>query len=963
MLKDTDKTTFILEQYRADIDALGVQGEAAIAEAVAKAEKRAKACAQEWRQANKTVELTANQEKAVADARQAGEEKLAAAAAEEEDARIAAETVQRMIEDAATVRCVANKDTAKILERAENVLDETGARAALFFKDKKKQREDIEAAMLRLYATEKAVLYTLAKAERNEGEKLLAKIIADKKYEVSSAEFEVLKQQQNKDDLENQDQQQQRLLEQINEELDRAEKKVLACQEAEEEAQADFEQRLAQCGADTEEAVAKLQQQEDIYVQEKQAAESELSDASREAAEQESSSEKAFQHAEKVRRNNEEAQIKARNEQEATFAALEEQLNQRRQYAAGCNAAYIESVAKLDEAMAEAERLRGIVADYAAKAAEAAAEERSAREATETANRLAANAVKIRESISSESSQLLLHAQEVLMEAATSAQQLMDEKSILRQSAEKECQRVSEQAAAMEEVAREAEEQAGKAKAAWEAAEELLKQEQEAAERRREESKQNLEQLARKAGEERAAAEAEASRLRELADQAVERMNAAQTRLETVNGQLRQLIAEKQRLVSEGEERLQKLAQLAQDTLRELRNNKAKAEENVAVLQERAGATRDALAELASQIQVATEQLRNCVSRVSEIIQAGVAAIQAAEEDVQRRFGAEDAARREAEEAVASMSVTVSAMTKTEPEGAGLSGRDNLAKLTQIIESGAEQERLAAPPLPEQAPGPTEPAAALPVAGLGNEFELGQDVQAEAGPSPEPGLEEPPFPMAEQQDLFLEELDRETAGQAGFLAAEPDDDYQPLLEEEAAEYAAGNSIDLFDSPGLDANDEIFPGLTNEELEYTQRLESISNELLENTIIPLESEQASARTAVPQDNGDYQSWMENLARSMGDDDGEPLRQALPLKEEKKPLQPTAELDLAPLLARRAADDSDIDDEMPAISEAVIQRQEPHPVKGAEEDELRLSILSTVDENKDNKPKKRRFPFFS
>ncbi len=1034
MLKDTDKTTLILEQYRADIDGLAAQGQNAVSEAVAKAERQAKACAQEWRQANKTVELTANQEQVVADARLAGEEKLAAAASEEEDARIAADTVRRMIEDAATVRSVANKDTAKILERAETVLDETGAKAALFYQDKQKQRKEIESAMMRLYATEKAVLYTLAKAERNEGEKLLAKIIADKKFEVSAAEAEVLKQQQHKEDLAQEESQQRNLLAQLQEELERAEKKVLACREAEDEAQADFEQRLNQCREDIGAAVAKLQEQEDNCLLDQEAAEEALSQASQEAALQEKCSENAAQYAEKVRRNNEEAQIKAKNEQEATFAALEEQLSQRRQRAAVCNAAYIESVAKLDDAMAEADRLRGIVAEHAGKAAEAAAEEKSAREATETANRLANNAVKIRESISSESSQLLLHAQEVLMEAATSAQQLMDEKSVLRQAAEKECQRVSEQAVQMEELARQAEQQAGEAKIAWEEAEALLKKEQASAEACRIEVKQNMEQLLRQAKEEREAAETEAARARELADQAVDAMNAAQRQLEEIEEQLRRLVAEKQRLESEGQDRLAKLAQLAEDTLKELAGEKAKAEENVRVLQEQSVDTEKALEILAARIEEAGRQLHFCTGRVNEIIQISVAAIQAAEDDVQRRFTHEDAARQAAEDAVANMSGTASLAAQGQT-GGHCSRRDHLAELTQIISSNKEADILAVPSLgdgaePEPLAEAEEEAAVFPqLAGTedGLELEFQDDpalmdletvyglpeddfdfdperdfqpdpvseetlaeaeeagLETESGlplaaePETEPETEEEtsqPVPLEADQEPVAEESPADQdqaegtpeAGEEPVVAAEPEpalaEEPEPETEAEAdreslpeAEAAGDDQAEGFDEPA-DAGEESFSGLSDEELEYTQRLESLSQDLLENTIIPMENEQAAARNNMPQAGNDYQSWMENLARSIGDEEGE-ARPELPAGEEAAPVQAVPELELAPLTGRLALDAEGDDDDIPTISEAVMQRQSEE-ARGAEEDELRLSILSTVDENK---PKKRRFPFFS
>ena len=79
MEKGMEQYTLLLEQYRAELDALAGQGSGAVAEAVEQAKKHAYACEQEWQQARKTVELTANQQQAVEDACKTGKEKLALA--------------------------------------------------------------------------------------------------------------------------------------------------------------------------------------------------------------------------------------------------------------------------------------------------------------------------------------------------------------------------------------------------------------------------------------------------------------------------------------------------------------------------------------------------------------------------------------------------------------------------------------------------------------------------------------------------------------------------------------------------------------------------------------------------------------------------------------------------------------------------------------------------------------------
>ena len=68
-MDNLETNTMILEQCRLDMDNLAVLGATGMNEAVVKAEKRARTCNQELRQASKAVELTAKQKKTVEDAR------------------------------------------------------------------------------------------------------------------------------------------------------------------------------------------------------------------------------------------------------------------------------------------------------------------------------------------------------------------------------------------------------------------------------------------------------------------------------------------------------------------------------------------------------------------------------------------------------------------------------------------------------------------------------------------------------------------------------------------------------------------------------------------------------------------------------------------------------------------------------------------------------------------------------
>lgn len=994
MMNTMDKTTLLLEQCRADMDSLAVNGDMAMNEALTKAERRAKLCAQEWRQASKAVELTGNQEKAVADARAAGEEKLVAATREEEDARIAADTVQRMIDDAATVRCVANKDTAKILERAENVLDETGQRAAAFYKDKKQQREGIEVAMQRLYTTEKAVLYTLAKARRNEGEKLLARIIADKKYEVSRAELEVLQMGKNQESLESRVQQQQKLLEQLRDDLIAAEQQVISSREATAAAEQDFDQQITLREQDIKDEVERLEQDERCCQQEKEQTQQQLNEASQAAAEQERASDAAYQQADEARRESESALAQAKAEHDQAATRLDEQLDQLRQQAARNNTAYIDAVAGLDSSLAEAERLRGIVADYAAKAAEAEAEEKSARDAVETANRLAENAIKIRESISSESSQLLLHAQEVLIEAANSARQLMNEKSQQRQDAEQECQLMSQQAAAVEGEAQAAEAHAAAAKAAWESAEQELRQQQEAAEVEREQLAADLAEKNTAAHELMEEAEAEAINKRQSADEAMEKLNGVQAALDLIELRLQRLAEEKSLCIKEGEERLEAILHLREKTLSELAEELSKAEKSVVSLQGRCVTTEQIVSELSQQALHAADQLRLGIEQVNELIRQGVSEIRDAEEQVQLRCGEEDVARLAAEEAVSKISTPPDATSigiivgNLDAETA-LDSAENIAELTEIIEGDLDAEATPLFPLPETEPEIAAEAEIMPE--TAPDFVPGFVEKAEPQPAPDEDFAEPqpapfddiaepqpapfdniakpqpePFDdIAEPQPAHIaEDIEEDLREEEQYypLEAMPEpEEYQPPFEPEPEEPPADEADEV---PQLSFDfapeHEQEPAISQEELEYTQRLEVLSNELLENTINTTEPE---APPAAPMTASAYQDWMDNLARSINDDEPAGSGPEAAESTAAAPPAPAADLDLSPLLSNDPQPGAAEDEDMPVISDVVLHGASlaaDNEANVVDEDELRLSILSTVDE-KDNKGKKRRFPF--
>ena len=123
------KNALLLEQCRDEMKTLSIRGDKALRDALFQADKQVRDCTREYKQAERALNLTTEQQHTVEEVYANGKERLALAMAAEDDARIAAETVTRMIDDASTVCNMANKDTIKIMKRANDVLMETARRA------------------------------------------------------------------------------------------------------------------------------------------------------------------------------------------------------------------------------------------------------------------------------------------------------------------------------------------------------------------------------------------------------------------------------------------------------------------------------------------------------------------------------------------------------------------------------------------------------------------------------------------------------------------------------------------------------------------------------------------------------------------------------------------------------------------------------------------------------------------
>ena len=653
---ETETNTMILEQCRLDMDNLAALGADAMSDAVAKAERRASNCGQDLRQATRAVELTAKQKKTVEDARLAGEEKLSSAIRDEEDARIAAEAVKRMIMDAASVRGTSNNDTAKILKKAENVLDETANHADRFYCEKKVQREEIERAMLRLYATEKAVLYTMAKAERNEGEKQLAKIVAEKKHEVYAAEYDVLMLDAAERELLTKSSDHRDNIRKLENQIVQAKTDVEDCTATLDKAVADFSAELLSFTEKNEAELADLENEQRQCEHLREVVKSELEDATKLLDERQQVEITCQERLATIQKQTQETISAARRDYERGVEKEDHQVSVYQAAAQRSQESLNEAIAKQESAEAEAERLRGLVEEFATKAAEAEADETSAREAAITANRLAENAIKIRESISSESSQLLFHAQEVLLEAAASAQRLMDEKSMLRVAAQGESERISKQAALAESTAHQSGELTDIKRSDCTEANLQLERVINAAEEKKAQLLNNMNQQIDRAEEQMQQADDLLQQAGNDVAEAFGLRDSAKKRLQELNENLENIVHRTAETRSEGEKRQIELKNYTERETARLGEVLSAAKLKVAELEKNCRAENNILTGLERDMMDIRDQIESASARVRDIISMGLIAIEQAEGDVQLRCYNEQEAHRLAEEAVAEMS-------------------------------------------------------------------------------------------------------------------------------------------------------------------------------------------------------------------------------------------------------------------------------------------------------------------
>ncbi len=1041
-----------LEQCRADIDQLAAEGAPALDDAMVFAEKQLRACTMEWKQANKTVESTSGTQQSLLQIRQTTEQRLTQAKSEEKDAHLAATTLERMIEEARGLCSTASEDTSHILAKTSDVLQETWQRAQNSFTEKKNVRLEVEGALRRLEATDKAVKYSIAKAERNAGEKMLGKLMAERRCDVYRAEAEALRLDQKLQALLQRRAGEQQELADVEDLLATANRSVVERSGLEQLHEETSAAELAACRQDIDAAIQSIDVNIACLEEEQTAAQAQVDAAQAEYERLLAAGVAAEDTAWKVRESTASRVDAARADQEQQLAGIEEELKGLRHHlqeqSMACDNAQLEQ----KSAARTAEELSRLVDECSQQVQTALADEKSAREAAGTASRLMENAAKVRESISSESSDLLRHAQDILMEAASSAQALTKEKSHARQAAQQAYDQAQERAAAAARKADEAELNLEILQLDRDqAAAQLTAAEEQAASRRRSLA-DNLAALIAGAEEERSSAEQAAAAANNNIAASRDLLATAKAGLEAIVQKLPQLRESRRQQEESGAARLQELSASHQEHGAELARMRQEAEAEVERLTADKNERRSRLEALDNEAEQAQSLCSGARAKVDDIIAAGQRDIISAEEMVTDLRCKEDLAQAAAGEVVTLLSSNdPDAISKALAEEAAAEEEEYPAEEAPVEEAPVEEatvEEAPAEEVPveeapaeeapvEEAPAEEAPVEEAPVEEAPVEEAPIEEAPVEEAPVEEEPVEEAPAEEAPAEEAPVEEAPAEEAPAAEAPAAAgisigamimsqllnkpapveestieeapvveeapveeapvaeaPVEEAVPVIEEaapvieeavpvieeaasvieEAAsmieeapaveaglldnEALAQAAALMDDQPLIDDEDEVEPapaaapaaalaglagtaGLSPEELEYTQRLSLKSADLIRTMQQKSGDQQGSS--------GNYNDWLDQLARSMkGEDQPAPAE-----PQPEAPALPAAEQAPEP------------EDEAPAIQDALLQQDAAEQAADQahqEEDELRRSILTDVDKAPETPKKNRFFSFF-
>ena len=477
MEKNFDNLLMILDKCKEDMHSAASEEE--LQQLIDEALNYIVTCNSDLEQAQKTIEMTNEQLAAITDAHKESENRAEAAAVEESDAHTAWEMAQKMLDDATIADGLANKEAAMILQKAATVLQDTVANAEEFYHKKAQEKEEIDAATIRLLATQKAIEYTAARAYTTEGIRLRDVVLAQLMSDLKVGEKEVVGWQKSLDEI-GKEKEEGRFADKISalqESLRAAEEKIdlniIAEEDEHNKQQAYIQEQQISC----QERLAAIDEQIESKTAERAIKEDELTSAKDKYDKLLAESNSADLTAEQVALDIDEAINKDKEEKAAAFARLDDEVEQVRQSVAIKKQDYLSVSEKARAAASHLDDVKQQLASLQQKAGAAKAEEESAHEAAEVARRLVDNAVKVRLSIGQESADLLLSAQEALTESATAAEELEQKKYQYRIDLEQKCQEMAFNVEQAEKDVDSADHDVVFAKAVWENEEaELVKE-------------------------------------------------------------------------------------------------------------------------------------------------------------------------------------------------------------------------------------------------------------------------------------------------------------------------------------------------------------------------------------------------------------------------------------------------------------------------------------------------------
>ncbi len=631
------------------------------------AKKYIKECADELDAARSLLAAEEEQLALIRQAKEASEQNAANAAAEENDARIAAEMAQKMLDDAAMVHSIANKDTASILIKAANVLQDTIRTANAFYQQKVKQREELDLATVRLLATQKALEYNTAKSSTDEAVKIKQLVIAEQIAEIEEAEQEVVRllnsieQLQAAQSMADYDAK----LVALRAELAELNENLASYAQAEKNEKDNADKYLADRKRQDEEHLNALRQDKQAFLDLQQRKAGELANANEKAVKNSEKAKTAFADAGSTADSVEEAINHANAERKKSLDNLEATVEAIRADIADKKLQYLQAGEKWSAAIARCDDLKQQLKNLQGKANIAAEEEDSTREAAEVARRLADNAVKVRLSISAESADLLLQAQEVLSEAAAAAEELREKKYTQRMEIEKHCQEVKFNMEQAEYEANEAEAATSKAKQVWEREEERLAEEMASADQAKKEYSASFDLKVKEQEQKLLDAQQKSEQAQKEADAVFAGIRALEAELSDLDDNINRLEKEIAETSESYQQAFSEYAAASQTRMQEIsvmHNQTAAQAEQV---QQQLTDYEQNLSEITAKEDELAVRLSAAQAHVQSLLAAALGQGEAAEAEIETRRLAEEVAQKAADEVAEYVgAITVSAISE-----------------------------------------------------------------------------------------------------------------------------------------------------------------------------------------------------------------------------------------------------------------------------------------------------------